>query len=807
MLENKSHKKISLSGKSLLMGTLSTAAIVLSASTANAATTKADNVNESQTVEVTTTSTNHENNNQVSEKDSTEKDSTEKNTSAVAENANTEKSNESKETTENNTQTVATNAPVSDVKNTTAITTETTANKVINNDQKPTEDTTTDTKIVETKQVEKKDSVDKTNTEENKENTVKPAENSTKAELKDQVKDIVKESGVDISKLTNDQINELNKINFSKEAKSGTQLTYNDFKQIAKTLIEQDARYAVPFFNASKIQNMPAAKTLDAQSGKVEDLEIWDSWPVQDAKTGYVSNWNGYQLVIGMMGVPNVNDNHIYLLYNKYGDNDFSHWKNAGPIFGLGTPVIQQWSGSATLNNDGSIQLYYTKVDTSDNNTNHQKLASATVYLNLEKDPDKISIAHVDNDHIVFEGDGYHYQTYDQWKETNKGADNIAMRDAHVIEDDNGDRYLVFEASTGTENYQGADQIYQWINYGGTNRDNLGDFFQILSNPDIKDRAKWSNAAIGIIKLNNDVKNPSVAKVYSPLISAPMVSDEIERPDVVKLGDKYYLFAATRLNRGSNDDAWMATNKAVGDNVAMIGYVSDDLTHGYVPLNKSGVVLTASVPANWRTATYSYYAVPVEGRDDQLLITSYITNRGEVAGKGMHATWAPSFLLQINPDNTTTVLAKMTNQGDWIWDDGSENPDMMGVLEKDAPNSAALPGEWGKPVDWDLIGGYNLKPHQPVTPIPNVPTTPERPTTPNKPETPITPQVPTTPETPSTPETPTSEVPKNPVKRTSQSKLPKAGAKNNFAAVVLGAVSSILGAVGLTGISKRKRNN
>lgn len=71
----------------------------------------------------------------------------------------------------------------------------------------------------------------------------------------------------------------------------------------------------------------------------------------------------------------------------------------------------------------------------------------------------------------------------------------------------------------------------------------------------------------------------------------------------------------------------MAANKAVGDNVAMIGYVSDNLTHGYVPLNESGVVLTASVPANWRTATYSYYAVPVEGRDDQLLITSYITNR------------------------------------------------------------------------------------------------------------------------------------------------------------------------------------
>lgn len=795
MLENKNHKKISLSGKSLLMGTLSTAAIVLSASTANAATTNTDNVNENQTVEVTSTSANNENNNQV-----TEKDSADKSTSDVAANTNTEKSNENKEVAANNTQTVATNAPVSDVKNTNTITPETTVDKVINNstsDQKPTPNAQT----TDVNQVEKKDSVDKNNTEENKETSVKPAENAAKAELKGQVKDIVEESGVDTSKLTNDQINELNKINFSKEAKSGTQLTYNDFKKIAKTLIEQDARYAVPFFNASKIKNMPAAKTLDAQSGKVEDLEIWDSWPVQDAKTGYVSNWNGYQLVIGMMGVPNVNDNHIYLLYNKYGDNDFNHWKNAGPIFGLGTPVIQQWSGSATLNKDGSIQLYYTKVDTSDNNTNHQKIASATVYLNLEKDQDKISIAHVDNDHIVFEGDGYHYQTYDQWKETNKGADNIAMRDAHVIDDEDGNRYLVFEASTGTENYQGDDQIYQWLNYGGTNKDNLGDFFQILSNSDIKDRAKWSNAAIGIIKLNNDVKNPSVAKVYSPLVSAPMVSDEIERPDVVKLGNKYYLFAATRLNRGSNDDAWMATNKAVGDNVAMIGYVSDNLTHGYVPLNESGVVLTASVPANWRTATYSYYAVPVEGRDDQLLITSYITNRGEVAGKGMHATWAPSFLLQINPDNTTTVLAKMTNQGDWIWDDSSENADMMGVLEKDAPNSAALPGEWGKPVDWDLIGGYNLKPHQPVTPIPNVPTTPEKPTTPT------TPEVPTTPETPNTPENTTPEVPTNSTKRTSQTKLPKAGAKNSVTAVVLGAVSSILGAIGLTGISKRKRNN
>lgn len=279
---------------------------------------------------------------------------------------------------------------------------------------------------------------------------------NTAAKLNKDAENVVKNAGIDPNSLTDDQVKALNKINFSKTAKSGTQMTYNDFQKIADTLIKQDGRYTVPFFKASEIKNMPAATTKDAQTNIIEPLDVWDSWPVQDVRTGQVANWNGYQLVIAMMGVPSQNDNHIYLLYNKYGDNELSHWKNAGPIFGYNaTPLSQEWSGSAVLNSDNSIQLFYTRVDTSDNNTNHQKIASATLYLTDNNG--NISLAQVANDHIVFEGDGYYYQTYDQWKATNKGADNIAMRDAHVIEDDNGDRYLVFEASTGLENYQGEN--------------------------------------------------------------------------------------------------------------------------------------------------------------------------------------------------------------------------------------------------------------------------------------------------------------------------------------------------------------
>lgn len=798
MLERKEHKKMYKSGKNWAVVTLSTAVLVFGATTVNASADTNTENNDSSTVQVTT------GDNDIAVKsvtlgsgqvsaasDATIKNSANANSASSA--ANTQNSNSQ---VASSAATTSSTSSAASSNNTDSKAAQENANTAKN------DDTQKAAPANESSEAKSEPAVNTNDSSAAKNDDQQSSKKNIAAKLNKDAENVVKKAGIDPNSLTDDQVKALNKINFSKTAKSGTQMTYNDFQKIADTLIKQDGRYTVPFFKASEIKNMPAATTKDAQTNIIEPLDVWDSWPVQDVRTGQVANWNGYQLVIAMMGVPGQNDNHIYLLYNKYGDNELSHWKNAGPIFGYNaTPLSQEWSGSAVLNSDNSIQLFYTRVDTSDNNTNHQKIASATLYLTDNNG--NISLAQVANDHIVFEGDGYYYQTYDQWKATNKGADNIAMRDAHVIEDDNGDRYLVFEASTGLENYQGENQIYNWLNYGGDDAFNIKSLFRILSNDDIKSRATWANTAIGILKLNNDEKNPKVAELYSPLISAPMVSDEIERPNVVKLGNKYYLFAATRLNRGSNDDAWMNANYTVGDNVAMVGYVADSLTGPYKPLNDSGVVLTASVPANWRTATYSYYAVPVAGKDDQLLVTSYMTNRNGVAGKGMDSTWAPSFLLQINPDNTTTVLAKMTNQGDWIWDDSSENLDMIGDLD-----SAALPGERDKPVDWDLIG-YGLKPHDPATPKnPETPTTPETPETPNTPETPKTPENPGTPQTPDTPNTPevplTPETPKQPETQTNN-RLPQTGNNANKAMIDLG-MGTLLSMFGLAGINKRRVN-
>ena len=506
---------------------------------------------------------------------------------------------------------------------------------------------------------------------------VNPDARAAYDKLNANAKEIAQAANVDLAKLTHQEIDALNSVKMDSTPESGT-VTYTDYADIAKDLINRNPQYAVPQFDPSTIKNFPAATTADAETGKVEPLDIWDSWPVMNANTGAVTNWNGYQLIFGMAGNPADNkDNHLYLFYTKYGDENFNDWKCAGPVFGFGQNSIhQRWSGSACVNSDGTIQLYYTDVDTS---TGHNDQRIATVTLTLGLNNGQISIVDRQNEKILFAGDGKLYQTFAQFEQGNENVDNFCLRDPHIFVD-NGKRYLVFEGSTGSDNYQGMDQIYNLGNYGGTTiADDVNDMFQIINSSDMTARGSYANAAVGILELDGTEKDPTIAKVDAPLIEAPLATDEIERPDIIKINGKYYLFDDARLNRGTNDPSWKAADKAVGDNVIMLGFVSDHLTYGYKPLNGTGVVLTASANANSRTATYAYYAVPILGKDGQptnyVLITDYMTNRNWVAGKGNDSTWGPSFIVEIMPDGTTRVVpgSVTKEQGVWVLDGDTES--------------------------------------------------------------------------------------------------------------------------------------
>ncbi|WP_413981377.1 glycoside hydrolase family 68 protein [Leuconostoc mesenteroides] len=455
---------------------------------------------------------------------------------------------------------------------------------------------------------------------------------------------------------------------------STTNMTYANLKDVADNIANLNSDTSVPYFNADAIKNLPAMATADAQSGEVQDLDVWDSWALQDAKTGVTANYHGYNIVFALAGSPKEdNDQHIYMLYTKNGDTAINNWKNAGPVFGFNALWDkQQWSGSATVNDDDSIQLFYTKTDQP---RTVQRLSTAN--LSMAYTDTEVRVAKVSDDHELFTGDEEHYQTLQQWIDAGyyDTGDNFTLRDPHVIEVD-GERYLTFESNTGTENYQSDDAVDNMDYYGGTDEFNQTARKTTLANADKLKFSKKANGAIGLVKLTGQQNNPTIGQIYSPLLAANGITDEIERANIVPLNGKYYLFTDTRLSKS------VVPTVDPDINVGMMGYVSDSLMGPYTPLNGSGSVITGTQLAESRTDTYSYYAVPVEGHNDLLLITSYMSNRAEKAGVGLNSTVAPSFLVQVGADGKTTkVLDTVLAQGTWTYNGKGSVAELVGTKE------------------------------------------------------------------------------------------------------------------------------
>lgn len=521
-------------------------------------------------------------------------------------------------------------------------------------------------------------------------------------------------STVTLDSLTDKQIAALNKIVLTKTEDS--QYTMKDYDSIANKIVNRESSSQIPLFKGDEIANMPGLEQVkDAETGETATMDIWDSWPVQDPETGYVENWNGYQLVVAMMGIPHKSDSHLYLLYNKYGDNNFANWKVAGSIFGYNNdPSTGQWSGSAMLNADGSIQLFYTNVVY--HGENNQTLATATI--NIGQNADGVYIKNVENDHIYFVGDGTVYQNFSQWQNgTNSSVNNPQLRDAHIFKDSDGTYYIAFETATGDlgDEAESSAHIYEWGRYGGNAAYNLSELFKLVNSDTLNQRAAVANGAIGLLKLDmSDPKNPKVATdengklvLYQPLVKTVLSGDEIERPDLIKLDGKYYLFTVGRLTRTTDTDLLFKANSNIGDNVAMLGFVSDKADGGFVPLNGDGLVLGASVPSTWRTATYSYYVVkinPANLKSDKItingvsydkdyfanhvvLVNAYMSNRGEASGKGKNATLGPSFLVLIDGNKTQVLANSVTDQGVWDWNENSPKLSLAASSLKEAKTS------------------------------------------------------------------------------------------------------------------------
>ncbi|MBP3040943.1 glycoside hydrolase family 68 protein [Bacillaceae bacterium Marseille-Q3522] len=447
-----------------------------------------------------------------------------------------------------------------------------------------------------------------------------------------------------------------------KETYGISHITRDDMLKIPEQ--QKSEQFTVPAFDASTIKNIPSAKGYD-KSGNLIDLDVWDSWPLQNAD-GTVANYNGYNLVFALAGDPrNGNDTSIYLFYQKIGETSIESWKNAGRVFKDSDKFVpddphlkyqtQEWSGSATLTTDGKVRLFYTDFSGApeDGGTGYGKQTLTTAQVNLSQpDGDTLKVEGVEDHKSIFDGDGKTYQNVQQF--IDEGAylsgDNHTLRDPHYVEDENGRKYLVFEANTGTETgYQGEDSLFNKAYYGGSEV-----FFQqekekLLQSPKKHD-AELANGALGIIELNDDY---TLKKVMKPLITSNTVTDEIERANVFKMNDKWYLFTDSR-------GAKMTIDGISTEDIYMLGFYADSLTGPYKPLNGTGLVLKMDLDPADLTFSYSHFAVP-QAEGDNVVITSYMTNRGFYTDH--HATFAPSFLLEIKGSKTSVVKDSILSQG------------------------------------------------------------------------------------------------------------------------------------------------
>ncbi|MDX8047563.1 glycoside hydrolase family 68 protein [Gracilibacillus sp. S3-1-1] len=432
-----------------------------------------------------------------------------------------------------------------------------------------------------------------------------------------------------------------------------------------KDMIQQqgDERFTVPTFDPATIRNIPAA-TKVTEDGTEMKLDVWDTWPLQNAD-GTVAEYNGYHILFGLAGDPNhAEDTFIYLFYKKADDQSLDAWKNAGRVFDDNDKyeandeylkdLSEEWSGSATFTSDGEIRLFYTNrtgFDEAKGLYGKQTLTTAQVNVSEVADG-TLQIDGVEDNKSIFEGgDGSVYQNVTQafGGDNINWDDNHTLRDPHYIED-NGHKYLVFEANTGTDyGYSGEESLYNQAYYGKSNH-----FFQneknlLLDSPQ-RNFAELANGAIGIVEITDDYELKDVMK---PLLVSNTVTDEIERPNIFKKDGKWYLFTSTRGSK-------MTIDGINDDDIYMLGYVANSLTGKFKPMNKTGIVLHHDLDPYDITWTYAHYVIPQEDTDEAV-VTSYMTNRGFF--EDHKSTFAPSFTLKLKNKKSTVVKDSILEQG------------------------------------------------------------------------------------------------------------------------------------------------
>ncbi|AKH41408.1 Levansucrase [Croceibacterium atlanticum] len=346
--------------------------------------------------------------------------------------------------------------------------------------------------------------------------------------------------------------------------------------------------------------------TQDDFARIASDVDFWDAWPIQEAAgmPARLADGSTLWMALGAPHFPDPEMRHgharIHLL--RLSGDEWQHLGHAMPD-GF-SPGSREWSGSAVLDGQSdTVTLYFTaagrKGEAEPSFLQRMFVARATLGGDCEA-PCLVDWRDLEE---VVQRDPAQYMA------SEAGSGRIgtikAFRDPAFFHDDKSGRdYLFFAASAAQS-------------------------------------SSAFNGVIGVAAAQDDAG--SDWETLPPVVSADGLNNELERPHVVRHEGLYYLFWSTQSHV-------FDPQGPVGP-TGLYGMVSENLLHGWHPLNGSSLVF-ANPPEAPRQA-YSWFVMP------DLQVTSFVDDWGTASQNGgprrFGATFAPMLQLWLDGDKAGLV--------------------------------------------------------------------------------------------------------------------------------------------------------
>ena len=273
-------------------------------------------------------------------------------------------------------------------------------------------------------------------------------------------------------------------------------------------------------------------------------VDLWDLWPVQ-TRDGDVAEIAGGALfmILSAPAGDDPDDRHAIARIRLLHRDAEGRWHDYGALLPKGfAPGSREWAGSAVLDDDGLLTLYFTAAGRRDEPvlTFEQRLFEATTHLAVHDGRVVLGAWSSLRECVKPDGDAY----VDDMAGGGEIGTIKAFRDPGYFRDPaDGSEYLLFTGSL-------ASSISAF------------------------------NGAIGIARRVDH----SCWSLLPPLVSADGLNNELERPHIVIHQGLYYLFWSTQAKVFAPDGPQGPTG--------LYGMVAGSMTGPWQPMNGSGLVFS-----------------------------------------------------------------------------------------------------------------------------------------------------------------------------------------------------------------------